>query len=201
MYLKFFYSPGSRYSYLALSQVPSIERDFDVEFDWVPVVGSRIRQLRGVDPFAGQPQSEQYNWSYRERDASAWADLYGIEFHEPQDVVFDSNLLGRGAIVAKRRGAVREYSWQLANKVFGESVWPIDEKLVVDTARSLGMPAPEFATEVTSDELIDAIEQNCRSAVANGVFGTPSFLVGSELIWGNDRLPLLRHALEKARSS
>ncbi|MGH6918166.1 MAG: DsbA family protein [Geminicoccaceae bacterium] len=32
-------------------------------------------------------------------------------------------------------------------------------------------------------------------AVAAGAFGVPSFVVGHEVYFGNDRLPLLRHAL------
>ena len=51
--LQYFFSTGSRYSFLSMSQVPALERRFGVSFDWIPVNGKRIRQLRGVDPFAG----------------------------------------------------------------------------------------------------------------------------------------------------
>ena len=69
--LTYYFSTGSRYSYLSMSQVPGIERRYGVEFDWVPVNGKRIRNLRGVDPFQGPPQSGQYDWEYREQDAKA----------------------------------------------------------------------------------------------------------------------------------
>ena len=36
--------------------------------------------------------------------------------------------------------------------------------------------------------------------MARGVFGVPSFVVGDEVYFGNDRLPLLRHALLSSRS-
>ncbi len=75
----FYYSPGSRYSYLALSQVPDLEATLGVMFDWIPVVGARIRAIRGVDPFAGPPQSGQYDWDYRRHDPAV-----GIWYHRFQ---------------------------------------------------------------------------------------------------------------------
>lgn len=75
----FHYSPGSRYSYLALSQTPDLEASLHITFNWIPVVGARIRAIPGVDPFAGPAQSGQYDWDDRRRDAEARADLYGIQ--------------------------------------------------------------------------------------------------------------------------
>ena len=57
--LTYYFSTGSRYSFLSMSQMPLIERRYGVRFDWVPVNGKRIRALRGADPFKGSPQSGQ----------------------------------------------------------------------------------------------------------------------------------------------
>lgn len=51
--VEFFFSPGSRYSYLAARQVPRIEEQYGCGFDGRPVRGSEIRALRGRDPFRG----------------------------------------------------------------------------------------------------------------------------------------------------
>ena len=193
----FYYSPGSRYSYLALSQVPDLEVTLGVMFDWVPVVGARIRAIRGVDPFAGPPQSGQYDWAYRRRDAEAWADLYGIEFIEPASHVIDSHMLGRGAVVASHMGCVRDYSWALAVQVYGSGTWPIDEAVVIGVAEQLGMNTAEFTELLRDPASVAEIEANCQKAVAEGVFGTPTLLIDDELFWGNDRLPLVRHHLLK----
>jgi len=193
----FYYSPGSRYSYLALSQVPDLETDLAVTFNWIPVIGARIRAIRGVDPFTGPPQSGQYDWDYRRRDAQAWADLYGIEFIEPPSHLIDSELLGRGAVVASHMDCVRDYSWALAVQVYGSGTWPIDEAVVIGVADELGLNTAEFTEQLRDPATAAEIEANCQSAVANGVFGTPTLLIGDELFWGNDRLPLVRHHLSK----
>ncbi len=38
-------------------------------------------------------------------------------------------------------------------------------------------------------------------AVNDGVFGVPSFVFGGKMFWGNDRLPLVEHALSQAAGS
>lgn len=191
----FYYSPGSRYSYLALSQLPGLEALFGVTFDWIPVIGSRIRKIRGVDPFAGPPQSGQYNWDYRQRDAQAWANLYGIAFIEPVSHVFDSQLLGQGAVVAKHMDCVREYSWALASQVFGHGTWPLDEAVVIAAAEQVGLSTAEFTSDLRDPATAREIERNCVEAVTAGVFGTPTLRIEDRLFWGNDRLPLARHYL------
>ncbi len=198
--LEFYFSPGSRYSYLALSQVPKLEAAFDVRFEWVPVTGTTVRKLRGADPFEGPPLSGQYDWSYRQTDAEAWADYYGIAFVEPRDHVFDADLLGRGAIAANTFGRLREVAWALAREVYEHASWPLNEDVVLATVESLGLDREAFAERLDAKETFAAMAANCQRAVDRGAFGTPTFFIDERLFWGNDRIVLLRHALETLKS-
>jgi len=81
--VEFLFSPGSRYSYLASSQISQLEHETGCRVDWRPVNGGDIRALRGHDPFSGEAVSGKYDWAYRERDALQWANYYGIHFREP----------------------------------------------------------------------------------------------------------------------
>jgi len=197
--LTYYFSTGSRYSYLSMSQVPDIEQRYGVKFEWVPVNGKRIRALRGADPFQGPPQSGQYDWAYRETDAKAWADYYGISFNEPEDVEFDVELLLRAVIAAGKQGDIRDYSWRLARKVFAEQIWPLDQAVASQVAGDLDLDVQAFEEACADPALQRELEDNCAEAVARGAFGTPSLFVGAELFWGNDRLPLVRHRLEAAK--
>ena len=42
--VEFFFSPGSRYSYLAASQMPALEADAGCTVDWRPVHGPDLRR-------------------------------------------------------------------------------------------------------------------------------------------------------------
>ena len=197
--LTYYFSTGSRYSYLSMSQMPDIELRYGVSFDWVPVNGKRIRALRGADPFQGPPQSGQYDWAYRETDAKAWADYYGIAFNEPEDVEFDVELLLRAVIAAGKQGDIRTYSWRLARKVFAEQVWPLDQVVATQVAQDLDFDMQAFEQSCADPALQSELEDNCTQAVARGAFGTPSLFLGDDLYWGNDRLPLVCHRLAASK--
>src|SRR5438309_10682297 len=121
----FYYSIGSRYSYLASTQIAKRERETGSRVRWHPVNGPDIRKLRGRDPFAGEPLSGQYEWPYRRYDAECWANYYGVAFREPPSPHFDYRLLVKAATAAKRLGAVVPYSHALFRSVRDEGVWPL----------------------------------------------------------------------------
>ncbi len=201
MNLTYFFSTGSRYSYLSMARIPSLEVRYGVKFDWVPVNGKRIRALLGRDPFAGPPQSGQYDWGYRERDAKAWAKLYGVVFNEPRDVEFDVECLLRGVIAAGRQGDVRSFAWALAQCVFADGAWPLDQTVVDGVAAAHDLDMARFADDCADPQTQLELERNCAAAVERGAFGTPTFFVDEELYWGNDRLPLVERRLQEMLGS
>jgi 2-hydroxychromene-2-carboxylate isomerase len=193
--VEFLFSPGSRYSYLAASQIGSIESETGCRVDWRPVNGPDLRALRGRDPFAGEPVSGQYDWTYRRRDAEAWADYYGIRFREPPTHTFDFRLLARAATAARRMGAAAAYGWRLCSAVYGSDVWPIDENACVRVAAEVGLPVEQFAILLADPGTDELLATAARDAHARGAFGVPTFFIGDEMFWGNDRIAILKHVL------
>jgi 2-hydroxychromene-2-carboxylate isomerase len=195
--VEFFFSPGSRYSYLAASQIASIESETGCRIDWRPVNGPDIRALRGRDPFAGEPVSGQYDWAYRRRDAEAWADYYGIPFREPPTHTFDFRLLARAATAARRLGAAAVYGWRLCSTIYGSDTWPVDENVCVRWAEAVGLPVAQFAALLADPQTDEQLAATAREAYARGAFGVPTFFIGGQMFWGNDRIVLLKHVLSK----
>ena len=81
--ITFYYSIGSRYSYLACTQIENLERETGCRVDWVPLDGSELRALSSSEVFVGEPASGQYRSPYRERDLEDWAAYYGVPYREP----------------------------------------------------------------------------------------------------------------------
>ncbi len=193
--VEFFFSRGSRYSYLAASRMAALASETGCTVDWRPVHGPDIRWLRGHDPFAGAPVSGQYDWTYRRQDAEAWADYYGIRFREPPTHQFDFKLLARAATAAKRLGAAAAYGWQLCATIYGSDVWPVDAAVCIGLAGQVGLRTAEFEAVLGDPETERALDAVAVEAHRRGAFGVPTFFVGARMFWGNDRLVLLRHHL------
>ena len=191
----FFFSPASRYSYLAATQIAGLERDTGCSVLWRPVHGPAIRALRGRDPFQGPALSGQYDQDYRKTDAEEWAAFYGVPFREPREFHFDYELLVRGATAGQLLGAGSDFLLAIASAVFGSGRWPLDEELRGELAREHGLDAGAFASELASERVAAAVASSARDALERGAFGVPTFFIGPRMFWGNDRLVLVRHAL------
>ena len=197
--IDFYYSIGSRYSYLASTQIDTLKKATGCDVEWHPINSVRLINQRESSPF--DCISGQYEWNYRELDAKRWAKLYGVPYLEPRGrVQFDSELLARACMAAKRFGKVAEYSRLLFAAMFQDSRSQIDERECTLRAEACGILAIDFDVAFRAQETISQIDATIDRAVHAGVFGVPTFIANSELFWGNDRLILLRHYLESQQN-
>ena len=194
-----FYALGSRYSYLASTQLDRLKAETGCRFRWRPLFSGDLFRARGADPFAGPPVSGQYAWAYRRFDAECWADYYGVPYREPYDVRFDPRRLALAAAAAARLGDVEAFSRSLFRALFvnGESL--LDDAACIRIAVEVGLDPETFAAALDDRETTGALEATVAEAQTAGVFGVPSFVVGGQVYFGNDRLPILRHMLLKIR--
>ena len=196
--IDFVFGLSSRYSYLAASQLPALAAEFGVSFRWRPVATiPLIRQARGATPFDGAPPAMQYDFKWRRQDAEAWADLYGIPFVEPHGrLKYDAVELNLGCVAADLMGACEAYARALAERVFASTeAGVLNRATLVAVADACHLDLVRFTTLLDDGEAKAAAAAIQDEAVAKGVFGVPTFLIDDRVIWGNDRIPLLRHHL------
>lgn len=193
----FYYSIGSRYSYLAATQIDALKQETGCHVEWHPINSVQLMARRETSPFDGIPVSGQYEWSYRELDAKRWANLYQVPYDEPRGrVKFDSELLAQSCIVAKQFGKVEEYSYLLFAAMFHGSISKvIDAQACVVIAERCGISATDFHAALNTPATISQLDTAISSAVDAGIFGVPTFVTSGELFWGNDRIILLRQHL------
>ena len=200
--IEFYYAIGSRYSYLASSQIASIERDSGCHTEWRPLNSMTLFSLRGANPFSSAPVSGQYDWAYRETDAARWAKHYGIAFVEPRNrIEYDPQQLALAATAAKRLGHAASFSHRLFAAMFADPITRIDLSECTRRAEACGIDAERFRREMANPETATELEQTLRNARDLGVFGVPTFVVDGELFWGNDRIVLLRDRLADGGNS
>jgi 2-hydroxychromene-2-carboxylate isomerase len=52
----------------------------------------------------------------------------------------------------------------------------------------LGLPAAELLDQAQTEPTKALLREQTEQARAKGIFGAPTFFVGTEMFWGNDRL-------------
>ena len=197
----FFYGLGSRYSYLAATQIDRLRTETGCRVRWRPLFSGDLFAARGRDPFAGEPRSGQYEWAYRRRDAERWAAYYGVTYREPDAVAFDPRRFALACTAAARLGAVEPFSRRLFRALFVDGISPLDDEVCATLAREVGLDQAAFRRALEQPETAADLAATVQEALARGVFGVPTFVLGDEIYFGNDRLVLVRHALLQARGT
>jgi 2-hydroxychromene-2-carboxylate isomerase len=191
--IQFFYGIGSRYSYLASTQLGGLESATGRTVRWRPLYSGDLFAARGRNPFDGSPLSEQYDWSYRRLDAERWAAYYGVPYREPEGVRFDPRRLAIVCTAADRQGAIAPFSRRLFQAIFIDGDRMIDDAACKRFAVDAGLSSVVFARALEEPATAAALAATLEEALAAGIFGVPSFVVDGRVFFGNDRLPLVRH--------
>lgn len=194
MQLEFWYEFASTYSYPAAMRVERLARAAGVEVVWRPFLLGPIFGAQGWNdsPFNIYPAKGQYMW----RDLARICQADGLVLNTP--VAFPQNGLkaarlallgngdGKGDANDRQWGAAFTRSVYQAN--FAEQKDISSDDVLADILSQLGLDAAAEMERANSPQNKERLKAQTGQAIARGVFGAPSFLVGDELFWGNDRL-------------
>ena len=186
MIVDFWYEFASTYSYPAAMRVEAAARAAGAELRWRPFLLGPIFGAQGWNdsPFNIYPAKGRYMW----RDMARICAAQGLALKEP--VRFPQNGLNaaRLALLGAEEGWGPDFTRAVYLANFAGQRDISDEAVLADILSGLGLdPADTFARS-RSPENKDRLKTQTEEAIAKGVFGSPSFTVGDELFWGNDRL-------------
>jgi 2-hydroxychromene-2-carboxylate isomerase len=181
----------SPYAYLAKDPTYELEREFGVEFRWLPYV-LRIPEFLGTVEDRNPHQWRRVRYSYM--DARRLANRRGLTVRGPQKI-FDSALVSIGMIYAERRSVMRRFM-DLAFERFWKREFDIENVAAVSAVLADSGAEPAAFAEFASGEGRAELDRICGEAEDLGVFGVPTFAIDGEIFWGGDRLWMVREKLQ-----
>lgn len=149
---------------------------------------------RGSNPFRTAPVSGQYDRAYRENDARCWARFYGIPFREPIDFRVDAAALALACLAADKQDSLVPCCRLLQRLIFVEGV-VIDDDVLSCLPQRLGLDEAAFRRDLAAPRTRERHDGLLEEARMRGAFGVPTFFLGKQMFWGNDRLVLLEAAM------
>lgn len=193
--VEFFFDVGSPTTYLAWTQLPAIARETDAQISWRPML------LGGVFKATGNasPVTVPAKGRWMGGDIARFARRYGVPFTFNPHFPINTLTVMRGAAGLQLRQPERLAAY--LDAVF-RAMWvdAVNLDQAAEVARVLGaagFDGAEFMALVGNPEVKAALMANTEEAVARGVFGAPSFFVGGDLYFGQDRLDFVREALAR----
>ena len=183
--IDFWFSIGSTYSYLSVMRLREVEGTQGVRFNWRPFNVREIMVEQNNRPFVGKPVKTAYMW----RDIQRRAALYGIPAQVPVPYPLrEMELANRVATLAAKEGWCADYAVATYKRWFQGGLEPGSEPNLSDSLREIGRNPEGVIAEASGDDIGKALSAATDEARAVGVFGSPSFVVGTEVFWGDDRL-------------
>ena len=183
--LDFYFSAGSTYTYLTVMRIDALAAAAGVTVRWLPFSVRTIMLEQNNRPFVGKPVKTQYMW----RDLERRAARHGITFsgapRYPNDGDPLTNVLG---IVAADQGWCSALMQRVYRDWFLRDRDPGDRQNLSRILDELGQDPDSLLALAESPAMQARYAVQTDVARRAGIFGSPSFLVGDELFWGDDRL-------------
>ena len=185
--LEFWYEFASTYSYLSAMRIASMAQTAGVEIAWKPFLLGPIFRAQGwhTSPFRIYPSKGRYML----RDLERLTAQRGLPFALPPAFPANSVPAARLAIIGAREGWVANFTRAVFHAQFAEQADIADASVLRRILGQLGLDQAQLLASIERAEHKLSLRQQTAEAAARGLFGAPSFLVGDELFWGDDRLP------------
>jgi len=178
----------SPYAYLAFEQLPKALEGLSYSVEYRPVLFAALLKHHGQLGPAEIPGKRE--WTYRQVQ---WlARTHQIPLDMPAAHPFNPLALLRLAIACGSEGQANRY---VCETIF-RHVWRGGEDAAASERLAQLASTLKPQRDAAADDVKSELKVNTEQAIAEGVFGVPTFVVDGEHFWGLDALPMLRAYLE-----
>lgn len=193
--LEFFFDYASPYSYLACAQVEAVAQRTGAELRWRPFLLGAVFKATGNVP----PISTANKAVWLLKDVQEWTRYLGLPpFRMPENFPINSLKANRLGLVAAEQGRIVPFSHAAFRAAFADGKDLADPQVLAELARGAELNPEQALAKAETQEIKDALRRNTEEALERGAFGAPTFFVGDELFFGNDRLMFVERALSGA---
>lgn len=183
--IDFWFTMGSTYSFLSVMRLPDVERSSGLSFRWRPFHLLVILQEMKHVPFADKPAKSAYMW----RDIERRAAMYGLEARLPAPYPAKQSIVANlVAILGMHEGWGGDFVRAAYRRWFLQGQETGSEPNVSESLREIGQDPDRVLKLAAGEGTKSMLTAETDAARALGIFGSPTFSVGHELFWGDDRL-------------
>ena len=184
--IDFYFSIGSTYTYLTVSRILDVEKKHQVKFNWKPFSVRAIMKEMNNIPF---PKEKMNKVNYMWRDIERRAKGYGFFAKTPVPYpLTEFDLANKLAILGLKEGWGVDYVRLTYKRWFQEGKEPATEPNISEICNELKIDKEKVISSANSSDIENQYLKNTESARENKVFGSPTFIVNSEIFWGDDRM-------------
>jgi 2-hydroxychromene-2-carboxylate isomerase len=200
--IEFFFDCSSPWTYLAFHNIQPLAAEFGAPIDWRPILVGGIFNTINPSVYEGRAHPVPAKARYSGKDLQDWARLAGLKIKMPPSVFpVNSVKAMRMCLVLAPQGQLAAFARAVFEAYWGDDRDISQDTVLRDVCEGLGLDADALLAAAEAPEIKAQLRANTDEVMARGGFGSPTLFVGkTDIYFGNDRLPLVRAALERARA-
>lgn len=198
--LEFFFDCSSPWTYLAFHEIEDLAEETSANLIWKPFLVGGV--FNSVNPSVYQSREAPVvpKARYMKKDLQDWARYRGIAIGWPEVFPVNSVKAMRGAFLAIDKNCIGVYAKEVFKTYWGELQDISQDQVLRKIVHSVNLNEDEFFQAISRQEYKDKLRNNTEELIERGGYGTPTMFVNeTDMYFGQDRLSLVRKALEEAK--
>ena len=204
--IEVFFDCSSPWTYLAFHNVQPLAAEFGETIVWKPILVGGVFNAVNKGLYDRRSDAPPRKFNHMLKDLADWSRIAGLTIKMPPSIFpVNSVKAMRACTVMQDQGQDQNRRVEVAPAVF-DIDWAADQDISQETVRAEvcrrgGGDAAWLFGAIATPQIKDRLRANVDELIARGGYGSPTIFVnGEDMYFGNDRLPLVRDALERARA-
>ncbi|MBI1181689.1 MAG: 2-hydroxychromene-2-carboxylate isomerase [Alphaproteobacteria bacterium] len=195
---EFFFDCSSPWTYLGFVNVQPLAALHGVDIVWRPILVGGVFNAVNDSVYRNRENPVPAKAAYSRKDLQDWARLAGIAINWPSIFPVNSVKAMRGCFVAEEAGVLVPYAQRVFAAYWGEDRNIADDAVLGGIAEASGLGREHFLDRIAEPAVKERLKTNTQELIDRGGFGSPTMFVdGTDMYFGNDRLPLVDAALRR----
>ncbi|MBR0671329.1 2-hydroxychromene-2-carboxylate isomerase [Neoroseomonas soli] len=147
------------------------------------------------------PKRSPQRQAYRMQELARWREQLGIPIHIQPKHFPHNELPAAACVIAVRETIGDAPAIRLAHRVL-KALWeeekdPADPATFAALVRDCGLDAEKVMALGAEPHWLERRTADTKAALDRGVFGAPSYVIGDDIFWGQDRLDFVARRLAR----
>lgn len=197
-HIDYYASLNSPWTHLGAARIEALAKKYGAGLRIFPVDFGTIFPASGGLPL---PKRAPQRQAYRLQELRRWRDYLGIPINIQPKFFPANELPAAGCVIALRETMGDAPAITLAHRVL-RALWQ-EEKDTGDAATlagliaECGLDADAVMRLGAEPRWLERRTADTQAALQRGVFGAPSYVIGEEIFWGQDRLDFVERHLAR----
>jgi len=193
--IDYYLAPVSPFTYLGGDRLANLAQGTGAVVNVRPIDLTKVFPATGGLPLKQRSPERQ---AYRLAELRRWCEYLGIPLvSEPKHFPVDATPASLMIIAAREQGLdAFNLSQRILRACWAEERNVADGDTLVALANDAGLDGTGLADRAAKADIAAEFQRETKAAIARGVFGVPTYCIGDELFWGQDRLEFVERKIK-----